>query len=232
MMRVRSLVSLSVASLCLVPAAAALAAPATDSGYYVAGRAVVADHRAHEMDSSARPGIGAFVPGQERNRFLTGSLAVGHAYGNGWRVEGEYTLPTRDTYTSGSTAFPTSRNVHYIDTQRVMANVYRHYAITPDVSVYGAVGLGVSRLESAGWQGVQARRFNGARQNTLTWSVGAGVSYVQSARLAFDLGYRHVDMGQTQSGWNTFTNVRGLQDEMLRARVSSSEFHLGARYAF
>ena len=72
----------------------------------------------------------------------------------------------------------------------------------------------------------------GARQNNLTWSVGAGVSYVQSARLTFDLGYRHVDMGQAQTGWNTFTNVRGLQDEMLRARVSSSEFHLGARYAF
>jgi len=40
------------------------------------------------------------------------------------------------------------------------------------------------------------------------------------------------DQVQAQTGWNTFTNVRGLQDEMLRARVSSSEFHLGARYAF
>jgi len=231
-MRVRSLMSLSVAVVCALQASAALAGSNVEAGYYVAGRAVVAEHTAHDMASSARPGIGSFVPGKKRDRFLTGSLAFGHSYGNGWRVEGEYTLPTRDTFGSGSTAFPGSFNVHYIDTQRVMASVYRHYAITPDVSLYGSVGLGISRLASAGYQGVDTRRFQSAQQNNLTWSVGAGVSYVQSARLAFDLGYRHVDMGQTQSGWNTFTNARGLQDEMLRARVSSSEFHLGARYAF
>lgn len=51
-------------------------------------------------------------------------------------------------------------------------------------------------------------------------------------RLVLDLGYRYVDMGDTESGWNNFPNARGLQDEKMKANLVSSEVVLGMRWAF
>ncbi|MDR6094755.1 outer membrane beta-barrel protein [Stenotrophomonas sp. SORGH_AS_0321] len=223
------LASLSLLALASLQSTAALA---DDGNYYVAGRVVGAEHKAREMADSARPGIGAFVPGQQKDKFTTGSFAAGYQYGNGWRVEGEYTLPKTDTFTSGSTVFPTSSNVHYIEAQRLMANVYRDFAITDQVALYGSVGLGITRLKSDGWQGTVARQYNVGRQDNLSWSLGAGVAYSPIDKLTLDLGYRYVDMGRTESGWNAFPNARSLQDEKMSANLVSSEIYLGGRYAF
>lgn len=205
---------------------------AAEAGYYVGGRIVGADHKARNMASSARPGIGAFVPGQEKDRFTTGSLALGYQFGNGWRAEAEYTLPKTDTFTSGSTAFPTSANVNYIASQRLMANAYRDFAITDTISWYGSIGLGIARIKSSGWQGMPGRAYNVGRQDNLAWSLGTGVAWTPIDRLTLELGYRYADMGRAESGWNAFTNARLLQDEMMRADLVSSEIHLGARYGF
>jgi len=64
------------------------------------------------------------------------------------------------------------------------------------------------------------------------YAAARGVSYAPIERLTLDLGYRYVDTGKSQSGWNGFTNARGLQDEMMRADVTSSEVYLGACYRF
>lgn len=223
------IVSLSLLALAGMQSTAAFAA---DAGYYVGGRVIGAEHKARGMDASARPGIGAFVPGQDKDKFTTGSLALGYQFGNGWRVEGEYTLPKNDTFTSGSTAFPASNNVNYIEAQRLMANVYRDFAVTDQVSLYASAGLGITRIKSDGWQGMPTRTYNVGRQNNLTWSLGAGVAYSPIEKLTLDLGYRYADMGQAQSGWNAFTNARMLQDEYMRANVVSSEVYLGARWSF
>jgi len=218
--------------LLVLASASSSVASAAEAGYYVGGRVVGAEHTARNMASSARPGIGAFVPGQEKNRFTTGSLAFGYQFGNGWRTEAEYTLPKTDTFTSGSTAFPTSSNVNYIGSQRLMANAYRDFAITDQVSLYGSVGLGIARLTSDGWQGMTSRVYNVGHQDNLAWSLGAGVAWMPMDRLTLELGYRYVDMGRAESGWNAFTNARLLQDEMMRADLVSSEIHVGARYGF
>jgi len=231
-MRTAALLSLSVLALACAASTSAMAASADEAGYYVAGRVIGAEHKARDMAASARPGIGSFVPGQEKQKFTTGSVAAGYQYGNGWRVEGEYVLPKTDTFTSGSTTFPLSNNVNYIEAQRFMANAYRDFPIYDGVSVYGSLGLGVTRLKSDGWQGMPTRTYNVGRQNNLTWSVGAGVSYAPIEQLTLDLGYRYTDMGQAQSGWNAFPNARGLQDEIMRANLVSSEIYLGARYRF
>ena len=223
------LVSLSLLALASLQSTTALA---DEGNYYVSGRIVGAEHKARDMGASARPGIGAFVPGRESDKFTTGSFAAGYQYGNGWRVEGEYTLPKTDTFTSGSTAFPTSSNVHYIEAQRLMANVYRDFAISDQVSLYGSAGLGIARIKSDGWQGTVARQYNIGRQDNLAWSLGAGVAYAPVEKLTLDLGYRYVGMGNTESGWNAFPNARGLQDEKMSANLSSSEVYLGGRYAF
>lgn len=71
----------------------------TSEGYYATVRIIDADHRACNMDASARPGIGRFVAGDEHQRFVTGAVGLGYAHGNGWRTEGEYNLRRSDTYT-------------------------------------------------------------------------------------------------------------------------------------
>ena len=210
----------------------AIAAPADEEGYYGVARVISAERKARNMDSSARPGIGSFVPGDDSQKAMTGSIGVGYRFGNGWRVEGELTLPQSDTFTSGSTAFPTSLNQHHIDSRRVMLNAYRDFRITEKVAIYGSAGLGLARLESKGWQGNESRQYGASTQTNLAWSVGAGVAYDVTDRLALDLGYRYVDMGDTESGWNNFANARGLQDEKMKANLISSEFSLGMRWAF
>lgn len=210
----------------------ATASAGNTEGYYATARIIDADHRANNMDASARPGIGRFVAGDERQRFVTGAIGFGYAHGNGWRTEGEYTLRRNDTYTSGSSVFATSFNSHEVSSQRLMLNTYRDFAINDAWSVYGTVGAGLAQLKSGGWQGNTSRRYDTTTRTGLAWSVGAGVSVAASDRMTVDLGYRYVDMGTTESGWNTFGNARGLQDEKMRLDLTSSEFHLGARLAF
>lgn len=202
------------------------------AGYYGAVRALDAQHKADNMDQSARPGIGAFVPGEEKHEFASGSVAVGYDFGNGWRTEGEYTFPRTDTYTSGSAAFANSFNNHDVRSQRVMLNVYRDFAIADGWSIFGNAGIGIAQLKSGGWQGNETRRYIDSTRNNLAWSVGAGVSYSPIERLAIDAGYRYVSMGTTESGWNAFPNARGLQDEKMSLDLSSRELYLGARLKF
>ena len=206
-----------------------------EEGYYGAARIVGAKHKANDMASSARPRIGSFVQIDDSVNLVTGSFALGYDFANGWRVEGEYTLPRTDSFVSGSTRWP-SNNYHDIKSQRVMANVYRDFAVANNVSVYAMGGLGLAMLKSEGAQINPANGFGGpfnsASQTNLAWSLGAGVSYSPMKKLTLDLGYRYVDMGKTESGWNAFINAVGTQDEMLRAKLVSHEIYLGARYKF
>ncbi|MCO5397566.1 outer membrane protein [Ralstonia soli] len=226
-------------ALALLFSGAAFAQTAADAskeeGYYGAARIVGAKHKANNMDATARPGIGSFVQMDDSANLVTGSFALGYDFGNGWRTEGEYTLPRNDTFTSGSSAFP-SYNQNNIRSQRVMANVYRDFAVAKNVSVYAMGGLGLASLKSGGSQnnpntGVN-NPFNSSSQTNLAWSLGAGVSYSPMKKVNLDLGYRYVDMGKAESGWNAFRNARGLQDEMMRANLVSHEIYLGARYKF
>ena len=216
-------------------AAFAQAADASkEEGYYGAARIVGAKHKANNMDASARPGIGSFVSIDDSSNRVTGSFALGYDFANGWRVEGEYTLPSNDEFTNGTPTgpFANSLNHHKIQSQRVMANVYRDFAVAKNVSVYAMGGLGLAMLKSDGWQGNEGRQYASASQTNLAWSLGAGVTYSPMKKLNLDLGYRYVDMGKAESGWNVFPNARGLRDEIMRANVVSHEIYLGARYKF
>ncbi|OZO00916.1 porin [Pseudomonas sp. IB20] len=213
-------------------ASIAIAAPAADKGYYGVARVIDSDRTARNMSSSARPGIGSFISVDDNERAFTGSIGVGYRFGNNLRVEGEVYFPQHDTFTSGSTTFPTSLNSHHIKSQRVMLTAYRDFHMTDKLSIYGAAGFGIARLESKGWQGNESREYLSQTQTNLAWTLGAGITYDVTDELAIDLGYRYVDMGYTESGWNNFRNARSLQDEKMKANLVSSEFSLGARWAF
>lgn len=202
------------------------------SGYYGALNLQHARQSAEDMDSSSRPGVGEFVTGEEKHKFYNGSVAAGYQYGNGWRSEGEYVFKKSSEYTSGSSVFANSYNHHKVDAQRLMLNVYRDYTLGYNFSVYGTLGLGVAKVKSEGWQGNTSREYAEKTQNNLAYSIGAGISYAAMERLNFDLGYRYVDMGDIESGYNNFTNVRRLKDEQMKAHLVSSEVTFGVRYLF
>jgi opacity protein-like surface antigen len=203
-----------------------------DDNYYGALRVNSARYQAHDMDSSARPGLGQFVPGDESNTATGASIALGYRLPSNWRLEAEYTLPRNNEFTSGSTRFPTSFNHHRIRSQRLMVNAYKDFPLSAQFSLYGTAGLGLAHLQSSGWQGNPNRQYISDSQNNLAYSVGFGVTYTPIQKVSIDLGWRYVDMGKTRSGANNFTNVRGLQDEQMRARLTASEISVGLRYSF
>ncbi|WP_454723246.1 outer membrane protein [Delftia acidovorans] len=219
---------LTFTALILTASGSALAA----DHFYGAVRINSANYKAHDMDSSARPGLGQFVPGDDSRRATGGSLALGYQLPSDWRLEAEYTLPRSNEFTSGSTRFPASFNHHSIRSQRLMINAYKDFPLNAQFSVYGTAGLGLAHLQSSGWQGNPNRQYFSDSQNNLAYALGFGVSYSPIQKVSIDLGYRYVGMGKTHSGANNFTNVRGLQDEQMRAKLSSSEISVGLRYSF
>ncbi|HAS1961018.1 TPA: porin family protein [Enterobacter cloacae] len=204
----------------------------TEEGYYGSAKYLQIEQRAKEMDTSARPGVGQFVGGKEKEHFGGAAIAAGYQFGNGWRTEGEYTFKQKTEYTSGSSTFASSFNHLQTETERLMLNVYRDYELGYGVSVYGTAGLGVSKIKAGGWQGNAGREYASTTQSNLTYALGAGVSYTPVERLYVDLGYRYIDMGKIESGYNSFTNARGLKDEQMKAHIVSNEFTLGMRYVF
>ncbi|CQH57330.1 Adhesin/invasin protein PagN [Yersinia frederiksenii] len=220
------------AGLLIASSAPALADQIDQEGYYGSIKLLRTFQEAKNMDTSSRPGIGSFVSGQDSDNFYNGAIAAGYQFGNGWRTEGEYTLKNKSTYTSGSTNFPTSFNHQNINSERLMLNAYRDIALSYGFALYGTLGIGVARISSDGWQGNPARQYASSTQNNLTYAIGAGVSYSPIESLILDLGYRYVDMGNVQSGFNQFANARSLQDEQMKAHLVSSEFLFGARYLF
>ena len=202
------------------------------SHYYLSGKVGDANLQADNMNTSLRPGIGNFVAGEDTRNRTQVSLAAGYNFENGWRTEAEYTIKQDAEFLSGSTAFPTSFNHHKIDADRVMLNAYRDFKITSKIAAYGNIGIGVSRVKSSGWQGNQSRQYLANTETQLAYSVGAGLSYIPVKNTNVDLGYRFLDLAKIESGMNNFTNVRGLQDEQMKAHLYANEFYLGLRYQF
>lgn len=222
----------SILSLLLMASAPGFSSTLEQEGYYGSIKVLRTFQEARNMDTSSRPGIGSFVAGEDKDNSYNSAIALGYQYGNGWRTEGEYTFNKRSTFTSTSSHFPNSYNNMKVKSERLMLNAYRDYDLTNGFSIYGTAGLGISRVEVGGWQGNPSREYGDNTQSNLTYALGAGVSYSPIEKLTFDLGYRYVDMGNIESAYNNFNNVRGLQDEQMRGRLVSSEFLLGARYVF
>lgn len=85
-------IKLVLSTLPLILASGSVMAADFAEGYYGSARYLQIEQRAKEMDTSARPGVGQFVSGQEKEHFGGAAIAGGYQFGNGWRTEAEYTF--------------------------------------------------------------------------------------------------------------------------------------------
>ncbi|MDF0605511.1 porin family protein [Neisseriaceae bacterium TC5R-5] len=231
-MQVKMTLSAIVAAYGLFVAPLASAAQSPDAGLYGAVRVIQTFQHANDMDESLRP-AGAVLPQDKRQNFINGSLALGYQLAAGWRAELEYTLPREQEYTSDVAGqFRGNLNHHKVDAQRLMVNGYYDLPVNDKVAVYASAGLGWASVKSSGWQGNPSRGYESHTDNNLAYSIGAGVSYSPVKKVSLDLGYRYVDMGKIESGYNNFNNARGLRDEKMKARLANHEVYFGARYHF
>ncbi|WP_072445277.1 MULTISPECIES: outer membrane protein [unclassified Burkholderia] len=172
------------------------------------------------------------IDGPDSSTRLNGSIALGREFSGGWRFETEYTLPRRSEFVTYWAPFGGNANQMDVSAQRLMFNGYKDFHLTSGLSAYGSLGLGIARVGVKGWQGDRTREFEQRSQNNLAYSLGAGVNYRINKRFTMEAGYRFVDSGKVESGFNTFANRTNTRDEQLKGNLISSEFFMGVRGAF
>ncbi len=163
---------------------------------------------------------------------FTGSFAVGYAFADGWRLEGEYTTKNSSTFDSYWSPFNANVNRMEVDSQRLMLNGYKNIPINDWLSFYGMAGVGVAQIDAEGYQSNNTRRFAYNRQNNFTYSVGLGLEAKVSEKITVGASWRYVDMGDIETGYNTFVNRINARDEQLKGKLKEQNVFLEARLAF
>ncbi|WDU62490.1 outer membrane beta-barrel protein [Pseudomonas poae] len=172
------------------------------------------------------------IEAPDANKSFTGSFAAGYAFTDGWRLEAEYT--TRNSSTFDSYWSPFNANVNRLETesQRLMLNGYKNIPINDWLSFYGMAGVGVAQIDAEGYQSNNTRRFANNRQNNFTYSVGLGLDAKVSEKVTVGAGWRYVDMGDVETGYNTFVNRINARDEQLKGKLKEQNVFLEARVSF
>lgn len=203
----------------------------SDAGYYAAARVIGAFDNAVNMELTS-PRVTSRINGPDGQDRVTGSVAGGYQFGNGWRAEGEYVFKRSGNFVSYWAPFDANANEFHVSSQRLMLNGYRDFDLGRGFSVYGTLGVGVAIVSADGWQTNDTRRFASKTQTNLAYSAGAGVSYAINKRFTIDVGYRYVDMGNVETGFNTFVNRVSARDEQLKSKLSTNEVFIGLRGRF
>ncbi|KWA03805.1 outer membrane protein [Burkholderia territorii] len=203
----------------------------SDAGYYATARVVGTFDNAANMELTS-PRVTSRIGGPDGQSRVTGAFGLGYQFGNGWRAEGEYTFKRSGNFVSYWAPFDANANQFQVSSQRLMLNGYRDFDLGRGFSVYGTAGIGVAIVSADGWQTNDSRQFASRTQTNFAYSAGAGVSYAINKRFTLDVGYRFVDMGNVESGYNTFVNRVSARDEQLKASLRSNEVFIGLRGRF
>lgn len=172
------------------------------------------------------------VDAPDSSKSFVASFAAGYAFDNGWRLEGEYTMPNNSTFKSYWAPFNANVNSLHVQSQRLMLNGYKDIPINPWLSFYGMAGVGVARIEAEGYQTNETRRFASNRQHHFAYSVGMGLEAKVSEQITLGAGYRYIAMGDVETGYNTFANRVNARDEQLKGKLKEQNVFLEARYSF
>lgn len=178
------------------------------------------------------PRVSERVEAPDSSKTFTSSFSVGYAFAEGWRLEGEYTMPSNSTFKSYWAPFNANVNSLQTHSQRLMLNGYKDIAINQWLSFYGMAGVGVARIDAEGYQTNDTRRFASNRQHNLAYSVGMGLEAKVSEQVTLGAGYRYIAMGDVETGYNTFANRINARDEQLKGKLKEQNVFLEARLSF
>ena len=217
---------------CLALIVTAFCIPAAQAGEWYGSAKLNSAHQKLSDALLTSPRVTDRVSNPDSNKRISGSLALGHAFSGGWRLEGEYTSRTHANFDSHWAPFEANVNRLKIDSQRLMLNAYKDFAINDWLSFYGTLGAGVAQIDAEGYQGNKSRRFENKRQNNFAYSVGLGATAKLTETTSLGLGYRYVDMGKVETGHNSFANRINARDEQLKGKLSDQNLFVEARVAF
>ncbi|WP_248751843.1 outer membrane beta-barrel protein [Pseudomonas sp. MWU15-20650] len=172
------------------------------------------------------------VSAPDSSKTFTGSFAMGYAFADGWRLEGEYTTPSHSNFKSHWSPFNANVNNLQTDSQRLMLNGYKDIPINEWLSFYGMAGVGLARIDTEGYQTNTTRRFANNRQHNFAYNVGLGLDAKVSEIVTLGAGWRYVDMGRIETGYNTFANRINARDEQLKGKLKEQNVFLEARVSF
>lgn len=178
------------------------------------------------------PRVTERVDAPDSSKSIVASFAAGYAFADGWRVEGEYTMPNNSTFKSYWAPFNANVNSLNVRSERLMLNGYKDIPINRWLSFYGMAGVGVARTKAEGYQTVETRRFASNRQYNFAYSVGMGLEAKLSEQLTLGTGYRYIAMGEVETGYNTFANRVNARDEQLKGKLKEQNVFLEARFSF
>lgn len=175
-------------------------------GFYLAGRLGSAKIELEDKRSGVSDSVSNYIV--DKRRFLA-SGGIGYRYKH-FRAELEYIWRKKNSDTVGGITTGTFRSSSYMFV--VYYDLFPYSWFTP----YIDAGVGYSRNH--------LRFYNNAvdvayriKDNSFTWSLGAGLSLKVTNRLNVDLGYRYYDMGELSA-------LNGDTD------LTNQEIYVGLRY--
>ncbi len=181
-----------------------------------------------------------------------GSIAVGHAWDNGFRADLAFLFSGKVDATGpcSSASDASDCNTHAditggeVSTAALMANLT--YAFMPDRQwqPFVTAGLGVARNKMSDWTRTAnpgntnasrpVRTFEGATEQGFAWTVGAGASRKMMASgrpMYLDLTWRYFDFGEAKGG-TTALDGDSAATEALNFDMTGHLFSVGLRIPF
>lgn len=200
------------------PVAPVVAAPQTDSGYYVSVFA-----GAHSLSDVETTNVGSDYTVELDTGFVAG-LTVGRRITDTIRVEAELSFASveADSYDYGYDTFDAFGD---LNTTYLLANVWYDFPTTGPLGYYAGGGIGAARVDADlaffnedsdfGYQGGETK---------LAAQLGAGIIYDVSQSLALDVGYRFKYVDDVDFDDGTGGNFEGgdVESHSLQAGLTFS----------
>jgi opacity protein-like surface antigen len=178
------------------------------------------------------PRVNNRIVSPERNKDVGGSVALGYEFIGGWRLESEYTIKQDSEFKSYWAPFNANVNNMQVSSKRLMFNAYKDFPLTQSLSLYAMAGAGVAHINSEGYQSNPSRRFANNAQNNFAYALGVGADLKLTRQITVGTGYRYVDMGKVETGYNTFANRINARDEQLKGKLREQNLFVEARMSF
>ncbi|MHC8403270.1 outer membrane protein [Pseudomonas sp. MDT1-17] len=178
------------------------------------------------------PRVSNRVASPDSNKDVGGSVALGYGFKGNWRLEAEYSIKQDSEFKSHWAPFNANVNNMQVSSSRLMVNGYKDFPLNEYLSLYAMAGVGVAHISSEGYQTNPSRRFANNSQNNFAYALGVGADLKLNQKITLGTGYRYVDMGDIETGYNTFANRINARDEQLKGKLREQNLYVEARMSF